>query len=468
MTYIDRIRNNVNDAIEIKKLAVSKQIDYKTAKIKYFIKKYKFDEKKEEEIVKTIKEEKVPLKIIEKYNIINKYRTFSFEKLFMEIYEYSKTYTNMDDIDLLDDSLSSKFYYGNFIYLLLEKGYSLERAIKKFDEDVIDEMKKHQLSKLEAIVKILLLEDVLPSKAFVEEFLNGRALKMNPLDTAVNGIISMNEHKKVHGIIIVSKTKDGLKNLENLINKAYECGNQDFLNNLSEEAEKHTFVITDFSLFDNVKMPHYHKRYNYIFLNPNDTSLQVFFHEMTHFLDRSKVLNEDDDNQMFSSNNETISNLLKKIEEKVNVTNRGVSLSYLYKRNPHKYSLDPVLNEKWLKDIKKKYFYLGKNEINELLIQKQYYEEYKYDQLSDFLIDIYDAIKRGMISVLNVGTGGHGPFYFADSKRVMSEFLANIGTIYNSDGADILNYELGEELTNELLQMYHDFLKENSENKKMA
>ena len=132
MTYIDRIRNNVNDAIEIKKLAVSKKIDYKTAKIKYFIKKYKLDEKKEEEIVKTIKEEKVPLKIIEKYNIINKYRTFSFEKLFMEIYEYSKTYTNMDDIDLLDDYLSSKFYYGNFIYLLLEKGYSLSNNYDDF------------------------------------------------------------------------------------------------------------------------------------------------------------------------------------------------------------------------------------------------------------------------------------------------------------------------------------------------
>ena len=46
------------------------------------------------------------------------------------------------------------------------------------------------------------------------------------------------------------------------------------------------------------------------------------------------------------------------------------------------------------------------------------------------------------------------------------EFIANIGALYNANATDILKFELGDELAEELINMYHKFINDTKPNPK--
>ena len=79
-----------------------------------------------------------------------------------------------------------------------------------------------------------------------------------------------------------------------------------------------------------------------------------------------------------------------------------------------------------------------------------------------YVYDIYDAIIRGRLQD-KYGTAGHGrKYYSTDAKRVI-EFIANIGIFYNNDSLDVLVYEFGEELAQELISIYKELLQKRNE-----
>ena len=88
--------------------------------------------------------------------------------------------------------------------------------------------------------------------------------------------------------------------------------------------------------------------------------------------------------------------------------------------------------------------------------QKRLYERKKYKVLSNSLMDILDGITKGKL--YSFGISGHGKEYYSSQTNQLVEFIANIGVIYNQDGTDFLNFELGEEITTEIMNMYRNFI----------
>ena len=104
-------------------------------------------------------------------------------------------------------------------------------------------------------------------------------------------------------------------------------------------------------------------------------------------------------------------------------------------------------------------------------MQHKRLEERKlFKEFAGYIIDIYDAMLKGKLYTIYL-VGGHGMKYYSNPENVLKEFFANIGMLYDSGKVDILYYEFGEELAQELIAICNNFFgyseKEKSSNKKM-
>ena len=127
------------------------------------------------------------------------------------------------------------------------------------------------------------------------------------------------------------------------------------------------------------------------------------------------------------------------------------------KKNGLDYVNNEELREKWKKEIDNKYLYDSKSDRELYFEQKIYYEKQKYTRLISCVQDIYDGLTNGKAyDWFNLS--GHGKKYYSEKENGVTEFLAEIGEIYNADGIDVLEYELGKDLTREIIKIYKEFL----------
>ena len=458
MNYIEKIRNNANNAIQIGKIAIAQKIEYDLAKIMYHDGKKDINIEDAKKILEILKNDKIPVNLMEDLEIINIYKshnniclTYVFEKI--------TQYANRKYITDLDPYISARYCYGRKVYELITKGYSLDKAVKKVEDKIAYEIKKNKLSELAAVVKTIFFSTNIEALAFEHQYVNHKAVKYNASLTVKNGIVDCGKYKvkKIYGMTLLSQTDEGLKELEDTVEMAFEKGNSLFLSELSKEASFHNLFVADFSLEEmETQYSFYDSGYKYIYLKTNykEKSAVSFLHETTHFLDNVRG----DTYMFFSVNNPVIQDILKKIKANKWIIPRGVSLGHFIKLNMFKYVSNDILNQKWLSEIKSKNINASDKDIKHFMQQKRLYERKKYELLLGCIADIYDGLSRGYLHS-NLGVPGHGKEYFFDEEHVCIEFIAQIGTLYNSGGVDIINYEFGEELAKEIVDMYEKFIK---------
>lgn len=291
-----------------------------------------------------------------------------------------------------------------------------------------------------------------------------------------------------NGILIKSKTDNGLYNLKRMIDNAFNKGDIDFTEKLYNEAIKNQLVITDIC-FDNLKISNFNSNGLFIYIGENDVydynNEETIYHEATHFLD---YINGSED-EFYSVYTEKIVDIYEQIKKELNnsTVNSIVNNEFIpnfikreIKNNPdgfnlgmistimkHKFSqnkkngLDYVNNEelqrKWKKEIDDKHRYESKYDRELYFEQKIYYEKQRYTRLIICIQDIYDGLTNGKAHDW-FNLGGHGRKYYSFKENGIIEFIAEIGELYNADGIDLLEYELGKELTKKIINIYKDFL----------
>ena len=475
MSYIESIKKNISDAIEIKKIARSKNVNYAIAKILYHNGKKDIDLETAKKLAEIFEKNKIPLNLIDTFDLIsvcNQSYNKSYSSVCAEISKHIVSSIDSKYFDTMEPFMNYRFHYlyGRKILDLMKKGISLNSAVKMFETRVNLEKKKYNLSDIAALIKILYYGSNKSAKIFEKAcqinspLLNGSYLEL--IQRMILNNLSEFKKKNVNGISIVSETEEGLQKLESLIKEAYKQGNQDFLKKLSFEASQCELMVTDFSLHnDNDNSAFYSGDFHYIFMDKNSLSspgkLSVFFHEATHFLDNRLGMQEK--NMKFGAyfsydvNSSIIEELLEKIKSKVKIISRGLSMGYQTNLNADKYINNPILNKKWLQQVRDENIFSSGEDIQLYFQQKKIYERKKYLILDGYIMDIYDGLTNGTLHTF-AGIPGHGQKYYKEFANILEEFIANIGAFYNSGGIDILNYEFGEELTTEIIRMYKNFI----------
>ena len=471
MSYIEKIRKNVTDALAIRKNAKSNNVDYITAKIMYHKGANDIDLETAKLIKNALKELNITSYMLDTFDkLYEDFLDFGFEENILNInihYEINRKY-----IQELSNYFRADFYYGRTIANLMRKGISLENATRLFEIKLKHEMKKNNLSEIAGLAKILYYNNNEAAKIFEKAYLNGRASYLGPEHILKNELISNDEYlkKNINGITILSKTEKGLKKLETLVTEAFKKNNKEFGSLLSEEATKNNLLLSDINFSSHPGAYYDHTmKYIYIddsYLNKLDEGITVFHHETTHFLDNIKVDNPVlNPFSFYSTDNPVINSLLKKMAENTNPVKKGLSLGYLNNHKAKKYANDHELNLKWMKEIIEKYPDLSNADYKILMQQKIITERKRFKLLSTFLSDIYDSLTGGKLRSY-FGISGHGKKYYQFKKYIPMEFIANIGALYNANATDILKFELGDELAEELINMYHEFINDTKPNPK--
>ncbi|MBQ9319020.1 MAG: hypothetical protein IJR82_05255 [Bacilli bacterium] len=452
------IKQNVFNYQKIKQMAISENISYPLAKIMYNNGQTKIDKETAEKILQLTEKEHIPLSLISELNIVN-INSNKSEYDLCYIYNKIADYANRSIINELNDYIFSKYNYGKQIYELMMKGYNIDDAIKILDEKIKLEMQINGLSELAAWSKLLYLITDIAATEFEKIYKDNEAIKYKPIETVKRRIMTTSKEYKrttINGITLISKTEEGLHNLEQVVNDAYSQGKDLYLENLSENAKEYELFVTDFSInSENSSISHYDNSYCYIFLanQLDDYKKNTFFHETSHFLDDVIGREVNNKSKYYSADNIIIFKTLEKIRNKINVVPRGLSLAWFETMNEVKYINNKELNQKWLMEIKQDKPYLNDIDLKYFLQQKKMYERKKYRLLSIRLQDIYDGLTKGKLHDFG-DTYGHGRKYFSNPNNVSTEFIANIGVMYNSGGKDFLEFELGEELATQLINLY--------------
>ena len=467
MSYFENIKEDVSSAIKIKKLAKSLKINYVIAKIMYHNGKNDIDYRTALKIYETLKELNIPFNLIDVLDIIDEYlinNELDLEILYKKIaYKIDRKY--IDELSKYTDINSgANYYYGKYLYDLIKKGIPLSVAIKKFELSVIFEMKRFNLSEFSALAKLLFFKDNNVARVFENEYINKRAIVNSPYETIRNYLLFSPNYKRkiVNGITLISKTDKGLLNLEQLVNKVYTKANPNFLSVLTQEAFKNELILIDFPFYE-YENTEYVYLYRYIYINQEkinyeDYWIYIFYHEATHFLDNMfgiSITNEL--NSWFSSNDLTISKIIKFIKNKINIHEKALNIRNSKELVARNYANDKKKKKKWMQQIKTEYQNSDNNTIQLYMQQKKLYEMEKYKRFLVFLADIYDGLSCGLLKD-EFNLYGHGTDYYSDYKHVLIEFLANIGVFYNTKEFDILCFEFGEELTKKIIKMYEIFL----------
>ena len=464
MSYIENIRKNVSDAIQVGKIAITGRINYKVAKIMYHNGRNDIDEITARGILKELEGNNIPLDLMDDLDILNSYYKQDRKLALEDIYRGISKYANRKYISELSNYIWADYNYGKAIHDLMKSGSSIDKAIKIFEKKVSSEIKESGLSEFAAITKLLFFKSDLGAIEFEKSYKEGKAIKNNPFATVKERLFTSDEYKKkkVHGIMLISRTENGLKNLEYLVNLAFRMGNQQFLSQLSLQGENNYLSITDFVFDKHNKVSYYATCYKNICLLPKkstEEALSTFFHETTHFLDN--VRSHENTNSFSSVNDPVIKELLEIIKAKGFITLRGLSINLLSNTNVHQYVHNPILKQKWLSEIQHENPSATPEELRLFYQQKIMYERKKYKVLIGCLSDIYDGLTQGKI--LKYGGIGHGKKYYSNSNMVPIEFIAEIGSFYNYGGIDVLNHELGPDLTQKLVTMYQSFIRLNPE-----
>ena len=460
--HISVIKQNVFNYQKIRQMAISEKIPYPLAKIMYNNGQTKIDKEAAEKILQVAEKKHIPLSLISELNVFNIILNKSEFDL-CDIYFKIANYANKSIINELDAYIWARYYYGKQIYELMIKGYSIDDAIKTLDEKIKLEMQITGLSELAAWSKLLYFDTDLTAIEFEKAYKNNKAIKLQPEETVRRIMTTSKEYKRttINGITLISKTEEGLHNLEEVVIDAYSQGKDLYLENLSENAKEYELFVTDFTIdAKNSFAGFYSSGWCYIFLSnhgDDDFKRTTFFHETSHFLDDVIGREVNGKKKYYSANNIVIFKTLEIIRKKMKIVPRGLSLAWFDMLNEMKYINNKELNEKWLLEIKQAKPHLNDADLKKFLQQKKMYERKKYRLFSFCLQDIYDGLTKGKLQTFG-SIYGHGRKYYSNPDNVSKEFIANIGEIYNNGGKDFLEFELGEELAKQLITLYEFFL----------
>ena len=454
MSYIEKIRNNVVAITETTELAKAKKVSYTVAKIMYHNGKKDIDLESAMELASTLKGLKISPFLINKLDLLTEYKNGNQINL-KTIYKQISKYANRKYINELNDYIFSNDHYGEKIYNLMKSGIPIKLAIKIYEIQIKQKKKETGLSELATLANMLWFESETESLLFEKEYLNKRAVKGSPGKTIKNALLSSGDlkSKKVNGITLLSKNEEGIQKLESLINYAYINGNATYLKVLFEHATKKELIISDFKL--NKSDGEYFKpAYDYICLSlssPLESIADSFFHETSHFLDYEK--GHEIDKYHYSIDNLEVKNILEKIKSKRNITLRGIELEYFKNFKSAQYVHNRILREKWFNQIKLEHHYASRKDLKQYMKQRILYERKKYKVFISSIEDIYDGLSGGKLATRYL-IDGHGKEYYSNPENLPIEFIANIGTLYNHGGLDVLRFEFGEEITNEIIEIY--------------
>lgn len=461
MSYIESIRKNVRDAIQVREMALTKRLNYKIAKIMYHNGRNDIDEITARGILKELKEKEIPLDLMDDLDLLLRYQERGKLDDYA-IYRGISKYANRKYISELSDYIWADYHYGKAIHEYMKKGIPINKAIKIFEKKVTYEMKKEGLSEFATLAKLLYFKTNFEALEFEKAYSDGKAITLQPILTIRQRLFSSGEyhHRKVNGIMLISKTENGLENLAYLVGLAFRTGDQQFLSQLSSQGKNNDLFITDFTFNDNkdnTEVSYYSRYYKHICLLPEkstEEALSAFFHESTHFLDN--VTKTEDIDSYYSVGNPVVQEVLERIKAKRMLVLRGVSTAQFPNINAHQYTGNPELRQKWLEEIQTENPEASPEDIRLLFQQKIMYERKKYKILIGCLEDIYDGLTIGKVQ--KYGGRGHGAEYYSDSTRIAKEFIAEIGAFYNNGGIDVLYHELGADLTQRIVAMYQSFI----------
>ena len=299
----------------------------------------------------------------------------------------------------------------------------------------------------------------------------------------------------INGIKFASKTKEGLDTLLSIFNNAIKNGKKQYVEELLTRGNKEELLITDFAIHNDSRCDFEN---GVIYLNKRDTDhydldeqTMLFYHESSHFLDLgskrgnvwfsltdntvldvyNNMYNYVDDkflSKFYNSNiipdliKDKVLDFLKKYDFSLKAKKYNVLL-HSPDKLADKYINDEYFQNKWREEIKKEKADYSDQDKESFFRQKLLYEKDKYIGLIGYVSDIYDAFGKGLLAKYGFKHSfiGHGKDYFSNPYSRLNEFIAEIGTIYNSNGEDVLTYEFGPELAKEAIEVYKNMLSYN-------
>ena len=286
----------------------------------------------------------------------------------------------------------------------------------------------------------------------------------------------------IYGITIYSKTEDGLERLVNLVKEAFLYGADDYKIELELLSNKYNLILTDY-YYKTDNEASYNNHVIYISPDLDTDLLETFFHESSHFIDdckgglnknysekesRVRFLYESIKDKKDGESDKLGDTGNSLIDNKEDLVTGGIIEKGIWLEEKGRLGLaDDYINnssmiEKWKQEIIEEYDPKSKEELSEYLLQKKMYEKDKFLRVIDSIYDIYDGLVKGQLLDL-YDTPGHGMDYYEDEGKDVSEFIADLGILYNSDCMDVLIYEFGEDLAKELMKLYKDLLYKNED-----
>ena len=456
MSYIEEIRKNVADAIATRKNAKINNIDYLTAKIMYHNGANDIDLETAKMIRSALADLKITPYMLDTFDYTD-FNIFGLDEYTLNVSIHNKIKRKY--IEELSKSLGADYLYGKAIASLMRRGITLKGAVLLFEAKLKYEMKKNNLSEIAALAKILYFNNNESSKVFEQAYLNNRTVCYQPLTTLKNELISNCEYKKknINGITLLSKTEKGLKKLESIVIEAFKTGSKELVTLLPKVAAQNNLILSDIKPLEESKPSCYIEEMKYIYINISHSHalLNVFYHEVTHFLDNIKSNKQDI--LFYSVENPIVNSLLEKIKETMNPLRRGLSLAHFTNLKAIRYATDRKLNQKRMQEIKETYPNLNTKNYKILLTKRIIAERKKFKIFAQSLGDIYDSLTDGKLESYSIAPG-HGRKYYREKKYIPIEFIANIGEICNANATDILRFEFGDELADQLIAMYHEFM----------
>ncbi|MBR3161510.1 MAG: hypothetical protein IKF19_02110 [Bacilli bacterium] len=486
---IQRIKDNVKNIVEIRKLAQVKQISFDEARIMYNGGKNDIDFSDAKMINEVAKKYKVPYCVIQSMVLENGWsgNDIMLSDVHRRIYlDYVKS--NNAEIN----EIGSWYDYVLKLHILVSYGIPIEAANKLIRFKIDLYAKIHKVSK--KISTLVNVYDMPKEGAFkyceVLDFHKNNKLDIFSKALNLRRYICMSDEFKkeiVNGILISSKTTEGLDRLRTVVNKAFKEGNDEYTNALREQADLNSLFVTDFCFRDRSC---YFNFVHLIYMDNNkktiDDELSTFYHETSHFLDdvgsssygvlyseteekvreifeKIRVYITNSSIESIITNNKIplcIRNFISKFNSEfdVSLNIKGFNLGFFSSIMIKKYIHNKELNMKWREEVDTEFCNYSEKYREAFFRQKLSQEAKKYKILINSVMDIYDGLSKGNLRS-HFGISGHGKKYYSIKDNDLIEFIANIGSIYNYDGLDLLKYEFGPELSVEMIQIYKDMIK---------
>ncbi len=485
----DRLLKNVNDYIEIRKIAQEyndDRITYEVAKIYFELRDViKIDDAIE--ICNKAREFNVPTLII--LESINDFALYPIDLAWNHIYstvekKYSTDFTKRigypDYYSLSIARLSSNMHIPlEFAKKLTDLKINLYEKVRRVSHEVAVLGATYGMTKKAAIHTLKAID-------FLEE--NNMHEKTDFTIHKVRKYLEESPEfyrKTINGILVAATSEKRLDLIEKMIKKAYAEGDKEYLEQLTKKSNERDLIVTDLQIHDRSCFNPWGEL---IYIDKSidkkkiDLQAGLFYHESSHFLDYDSVdhysvySKEVNDNFQDLNKNifdNTFSNILNRM--KVNEEVKTKISAFLYKHNVHtkikglkmmfttknrmaeNYIKNEELRNKWKDEINTTKSEYSEKDRRMFFQQKLGYEKAKYINLIGAISDIYDAIDKGSLYDW-MGLTGHGKKYYSRPGYDVIEFVAEVGQIINSGGTDILAYEFGEGFSKSFQEMYSNLV----------